>query len=125
MIGALGNTKCVQSRFNLLQFLSQVPVTWDETIALDGKLGEFVVIARKNGNDWYIGGMTDWSERSVEIDLSGFTSGKYAAEMLTDGINANKIASDYQYVKKDVTSSEKISVTMKKGGGFAIHLKKL
>jgi alpha-glucosidase len=109
----------------ILSFLSKVPVTWDETVALDGKLGEYIVVARKKGNDWYIGGLTDWNERTIEIDPSAFTSGRFSAEMLVDGINANKNASDYQYLKKEISFSDKLSVTMKKGGGFAIFLKKL
>jgi alpha-glucosidase len=109
----------------ILSFLSKVPVTWDETYPIDGKVGEYVVVARKKGADWYIGGLTDWNERTVEIDLSGFTEGKYMAEMLLDGINANRIASDYQLVKKEVQASEKLKINMKKGGGFAIRLRKL
>jgi alpha-glucosidase len=110
---------------DILSFLSKVPVTWDETIALEGKLGEYIVVARKKGNDWYIGGLTDWNERTIEIDPATFTSGRFSAEMLIDGVNANKVASDFQYLKKEISSADKLSVTMKKGGGFAIHLKKL
>ncbi|MFW5831426.1 MAG: glycoside hydrolase family 97 protein [Prolixibacteraceae bacterium] len=109
---------------DILQFLSDVPVTWDETKVLDGKIGEYVVIARKKGNDWYIGGLTNWDEREVEIDLSEFASGSYNATLLLDGINANRIASDYQVQKKRVNSSDKLKINMKKGGGFAIQLKK-
>jgi alpha-glucosidase len=109
----------------ILSFLSSVPVTWDETIALDGKLGEYVVIARRKGNDWYLGGLTDWSERTVEIDLSGFCTGEYTAKLWLDGINANKKASDYQVVTRKLSSPGTLKITMKKGGGFAAMLEKL
>lgn len=110
---------------DILSFLSKVPTTWDETIALDGKLGEFVVIARQKGNDWYIGGLSNWDERTVEIDLSKFANGRYSAVMIIDGINANRKATDYQVIRKEVTSADKLKITVKKGGGFAIHLEKL
>lgn len=109
---------------DILQFLSDVPTTWDETKVLSGKLGEYVVVARKKGDDWYIGGLTNWDERYVEIDLSDFSSGDYNATLLMDGINANRIASDYKVEKKKVSSSDKLKINMKKGGGFAIQLKK-
>jgi alpha-glucosidase len=109
----------------ILSFLSSVPVTWDETIALDGKLGEYVVIARRKGNDWYLGGLTDWNERTVEIDLSRFCTGEYSAKLWLDGINANKMASDYQVVTRKISSSDSLKITMKKGGGFAARLEKL
>lgn len=109
---------------DILKFLSDVPVTWDETRVLSGKLGDYVVVARQKGDDWYIGGLTNWDEREVEIDLSGFTSGEYDATLLLDGINANRNASDYRVEKKRVNSADSLSITMKKGGGFAIHLQK-
>lgn len=108
----------------ILSFLSDVPVTWDETVPLDGKMGEYAIIARRKGDDWYIGGLTNWTERMVEIDLSQFASGNYTATLLTDGINANRNASDYQITERRVNSGEKITVVMKKGGGFAVKLKK-
>jgi len=109
---------------DILSFLSDVPTTWDETKVLGGKIGEYVVVARKKNDDWYIGGLTNWDERDVEIDLSEFASGEYDATFLLDGINANRIASDYQVETRKVDSSEKLNINMKKGGGFAIQLKK-
>ncbi len=109
---------------DILGFLSEVPTTWDETVALDGKLGEFAVIARRKGDNWYIGGLTDWNERDVTIDLSGFTDGTYEAEVFRDGINANKLAEDYIHETKQVTSGDSLVIPMKKGGGFAVVLKK-
>ena len=110
---------------DILKYLAEVPTTWDETKVLSGKLGEYVVIARKKGNNWYIGGLTNWTEREVEIDLSQLGGGNYKAELFTDGINANRTAGDYQFREKQVSSSEKLKITMKKGGGFAAKLQKL
>jgi alpha-glucosidase len=110
---------------DILAFLSKVPVSWDDTVPIAGKMGEYVVVARRKGNDWYIGGLTNWDERTIEINLADFASGTYQAEMVIDGVNANRMASDYQVVKREVSSADKLKITMKKGGGFAIHLNKL
>ena len=107
---------------DILKFLSTVPTTWDETIPLSGKIGEYVVVARKKGNNWYIGGLNNWTERDVEIDLSLLIKGNAKAEMLIDGINANRLAGDYKYIQKQMNSNDKITVRMKQGGGFAIKI---
>lgn len=107
---------------DILNFLSEIPTTWDETIPLSGKIGEYVVVARKKGNNWYIGGLNNWTEREVEIDLSLLIKGNAQAEMFIDGINANRLAGDFQLIKKQVNCNGKITVRMKQGGGFAIKL---
>lgn len=108
---------------DILKFLSAVPTAWDETVALEGKLGEYAVVARKKGDDWFIGGMSDWTGRKVEIDLSRFATGTYRAMILQDGVNAHRLAGDYQVVEKPVTAKDRLSIEMKPGGGFAIWLK--
>jgi alpha-glucosidase len=109
---------------DILSFLSKVPVTWDDTKVISGKLGEYVVIARKKGEDWYIGGLTNWTERDIEIDLSQFPAGTYTADILRDGINANRNAEDYISESRQVSSTDVLKITMKKGGGFAMVLRK-
>lgn len=101
-------------------FISQIPTTFDETIALDGKVGEYVALARRKGEVWYIGGLTNWSEREMTIDLSFLDKGTYSAEIFKDGINANKDASDYKLELVKVTSTDKLTVNMANGGGFAM-----
>jgi alpha-glucosidase len=107
---------------DILQFLSTVPVTWDETVVLDGAIGEYVIVARRKGEDWYIGGLNNWTGRSVEIDLSRFATGRYTARLLVDGVNAHRAAGDYQAIERVVSATDKLPVTMQPGGGFAIHL---
>ncbi|MCB0669951.1 MAG: glycoside hydrolase family 97 protein [Saprospiraceae bacterium] len=108
---------------DILNFLAEVPTIWDETKVLAGKLGEYIVVARKNGDDWYIGGMTNWDEREVQIDFSEIVSGPHLATIFVDGINANRIAEDYRSENRTVSDSEILRITMKKGGGFAIRLR--
>lgn len=108
---------------DILSFLVEVPVTWDETIVLDGKIGEYVVIARQKGEDWYIGALTDWTEREVELDLSFLPDRTYQTRIFADGVNANRHAEDYQVVEKKLTRFDGLQLTLKSGGGVAIQLK--
>lgn len=109
---------------DILNFIANTPTTWDDTKALDGKIGEFVVVARRSGDNWYVGGMNDWNEREVEIDFSKILpeDTEYKAEIIRDSVNSNKLARDYKREFKDVDSTTKMKITMKKGGGFAIKL---
>lgn len=88
-------------------------------------MGEYIVTARRIGNNWYIGGMTNWDSREVILDMSFLGDGNYAATIFTDGVNAGKQASDYKKEKQDITSLSKLKVSMAAGGGFAISLEKL
>jgi alpha-glucosidase len=101
-------------------FISQIPTTFDETIALDGKVGEYVAIARRKGNTWFVGGLTNWSSREMTIDLSFLGKGNYSAEIFKDGINANKDATDYVHEIIKVTNTDKLKINMANGGGFAM-----
>ena len=100
-------------------FISKIPTVWDETIGIDGKVGEYIAVARKKDNNWYIGVMTNWDERELEIDLSFLGAGDYQLEIMQDGVNANKSAHDYKKVILDVKSGSKLKVKMAKGGGWA------
>lgn len=101
-------------------FISKIPTTFDETIALDGKVGQYVTIARKKENNWYIGGLTNWSARVTTIDLSFLDKGKFSAEIFKDGMNADKDATDYKREIVKVTNADKLTINMANGGGFAI-----
>jgi alpha-glucosidase len=106
------------------KFIAQVPTTWDTTIALQGKAGEYVAIARKKGDTWYIGAMTNWDARKLDLDLSFLGSGNFQLEAVQDGINADQHAADYQFHKQTVTSADKLTVQMSKGGGWLGKLRK-
>ena len=107
-----------------MEFLAPVPTVWDETKVLDAKLGEYVLVARRNGKDWYVGAMTNWTGRDLDIDLSFLPSGNYTMDSYQDGINADRFASDYVKTKTPVTSGKKLKITLAPGGGWAarIHL---
>ncbi|NJB69878.1 alpha-glucosidase [Saonia flava] len=101
------------------EFISKMPTTWDQTIALNAKVGDYVVMARRKGDAWYIGGMTDWSPREIEIDFSFLPDGDYNAEIMKDGINADRYAQDYKKENININSSTKTRIRMAPGGGWA------
>lgn len=105
------------------RYISRFPTVWDRTVALEGKIGEYVIVARKNGESWYIGGMTNWDARTLQIPLT-FLDGskKYKIEILKDGVNVGKHAADYQIITKEVKGKDKLSVDMAAGGGYAAIL---
>lgn len=104
------------------RFLTEVPVTWDETIALEAKAGEYAIVAKRKGDKWYIGGMTNNSEneRIFNISLDFLASGKsYQMTSFEDGINAGRQAMDYLRKEKSVQKGNNITVKMVRNGGFA------
>ncbi len=102
------------------EFIAQVPTVWDETRILDGRVGEFIVSAKRKGDTWYIGAITDWNARTVELDLKalGITSG--TVTMFIDGPNAHKKGVDYQKKTVTVPADGKLKVDLAPGGGTAI-----
>ena len=101
-------------------FISQIPTTFDETVALDGKVGEYVALARRKDDRWFVGGLTNWSAREMSIDLSFLGEGTYSAEIFKDGINADKDPTDYKREIVKVASTDKLEINMANGGGLAI-----
>ena len=106
-------------------FISAVPTTFNETVALDGKVGEFVSIARKKGTTWYAGAMTNWTPREINIDLSFLGDGNYKAIIFEDGVNAGKDGTDYTSKVINVTAKDKLNVNMASGGGWAARFEKI
>ncbi len=106
-------------------FIDSIPTTFDATTALDGKVGEYVSIARKKGTTWFVGAMTNWDARDITINLSFLGKGAYKAIIFEDGINANKDAADYTAKTLTVTANDKIAVKMASGGGWAARFEKV
>lgn len=102
------------------KFITDVPVTWDETRALEAKAGEYALVAKRKGNKWYIGGMTNNTERQLEISLDFLNAGtSYKMTSIEDGINAGRQAMDYRRKESHVKSGDKIQIKMARNGGFA------
>lgn len=105
-------------------FIAKVPTTFDETVALAGEVGEYITLARRKGNVWYIASMTDWTPRDCTIDLSFLGSGNYEAVIFADGINADREATDYKKEVRSVTSKDKLNMHMAPGGGWTARIYK-
>jgi alpha-glucosidase len=118
----VGNPSQGRKEPEFMTFLGSLPTTWDETIILDGKPGEYLVTARLKDGIWYLGAMTNWTERTLTIDLSRLGISLYDLEGIADGINANEYASDYQWIKKSGLSDQKLTLHLAKGGGAALKI---
>ncbi len=103
-------------------FIVKVPVVWDDIKVLEAKVGDYLLLARRSGKDWFVGGLTDWNSRTFELDLSFLPSGDYMIETFQDGINADRYAQDYKHLKSNVKAGEKITVTMARGGGWVAKI---
>ncbi|MBO7487296.1 MAG: glycoside hydrolase family 97 C-terminal domain-containing protein, partial [Bacteroidales bacterium] len=105
-----------------LKWMAAIPTVWDQTVALDGRIGDYAAIARSKGGSWYVGAMTDWDARDLEIDLGAFLSdGTYRVEIFRDGPNADRTARDYVHENKTVTvssSNRSMTIHMAPGGGW-------
>jgi len=102
-----------------------VPTVYDETKVLAAKIGEYAMLAKRKGDDWYAGGMTNWEPKDLEIDFSFLKKGvTYTADIYTDGPNAANDAEQYVHQTLEVTSQTKMNVKMAPGGGFAVMIKK-
>lgn len=104
-----------------LQFLSRIPTVWDTTVPLNSKVAEYVTLARHTGDSWYLGAMTSWTPRKLRIPLDFLEPGKkYEAEIYADGINADKVGSDYTRTKREVSSNDSLTADMAPGGGYVV-----
>lgn len=106
-------------------FIAKVPTTTDETVALDGKVGEFAAIARKKGSAWFVGAMTNWTPRELVLDFSFLGEGNYQATIFQDGINADRDGTDYKKLIVKITSASQLKIQLAPGGGWAARIEKL
>ena len=104
-----------------LDWIAAVPTVWDETVALDGRVGDYAAIARRKGDAWYVGAMTDWDAREIGLDLSFLPAGRYRIESFADGPNADRAARDFVHQVQNITVSgaqHTLTVKMAPGGGW-------
>ena len=115
-------TKYMQNQ-ECTDFIAQVPTTFDETVALDGQLGEYIVIARRKGSTWYVAAMTDWTPRELTISLDFLGEGRHEADIFADGVNARKEATDYQHTRQTVSKGDSLRIRLSSGGGWTAIIK--
>ena len=105
-------------------FIAGIPTVWDESIVLDGKMGEYIVTARRSGNVWYVGGITDWTARDIEVDCSFLRDDKtHNATLFKDGVNAHRVGRDYKRESLSIKKNSKLKIHLAPGGGFALQIK--
>ncbi len=103
------------------EFIASMPTVWDESRVVDGKMGEYIITARRKGDTWYIGGLNNWDPREVSIDVEAITGKSGKATLYKDGINADNNGTDYS--KSDVEiGTTPFKVDMAGGGGFVLIL---
>ena len=103
-------------------FIAAVPTVWDETVGLAASVGEYAAVARRSGEKWYIGAITDWTARTLEAPLKFLDGGRYRMKVFADGVNADRIARDYRTETREVTRDAAIALRMAPGGGWAAVL---
>ena len=106
------------------EFISRIPVEWDDMKVLEAKIGEHTVLARKNGDDWYLGAITNWYPKEFDITFDFLEDGEYQMEFIEDGINADTRAIDYLKRSKTITKGDSINIKLAPGGGWVARLVK-
>ena len=107
-----------------LSFISRIPTVFDDSVGLGGEVGKYILMARRSGDTWYVGGTTNWDARDVSLDLSFLGGGSWKAEIYRDGANAERHGTDFKHEFKTISANEPLNVHMASGGGFAIILTK-
>ncbi|WP_158305330.1 glycoside hydrolase family 97 protein [Opitutus terrae] len=107
---------------DMMEFLRSVPTEWDETRVLDARISDYVVVARRRGADWYLGAITDWNTRELELDLSFLSEGRFTLDEYRDGVNADRFAQDYKRSQVPVNRETKLKLRLAEGGGYAARI---
>lgn len=106
------------------EFIANIPTVWNETHVVDAKVSEYIAIARKHDDIWYLGALTNWQPREMELDLSFLGEGNYKLELFKDGINADRAACDYKKEVIPLPANRKLRIKMSPGGGYAAKIYK-
>ena len=107
------------------KFIAEFPTVWNETVVLDGAFSDYVAMARRSGDTWYVGIFSDWTARKVELDLSKILGeGEYVAEVFRDGPNADMLGEDYIREVVTVLTSRKVVADMAPAGGYVMKITK-
>lgn len=107
-------------------FVASIPVETDETRILDGRVGEYIVTARRKGDVWHVGALTNWTRRELEVKFDFLDKQKrYRATIFRDGMNANRQGGDYSVATEQITSDSTLAIALAPGGGFAIRIEEI
>ena len=107
-----------RSQADCARFMARIPTVWDETVVLQAKVGDYLVMARRRGRLWYLAAMTDWTAREFQLDLSFLPAGDFRLESVQDGPNADRMASDHVFANSPVKRGTPLSLQLASGGGW-------
>jgi len=107
-----------------MEFIAAVPSVWDDTKVLAGKVGDYIAIARRLDDTWYVGAMTDWDARNLELNLDFLGTGNFKMQVWKDGKNADKHAADFAQEEKQISSNSIVKIEMASGGGWVAIITK-
>jgi len=99
-------------------FLAEIPVEWDESRLLRGKMGQYTILARRAGDEWFVGAITDWSARKFNLSTDFLSPGNWKVEYICDGINADTRAEDYKASTIQIQEGGNIELDLVSGGGW-------
>lgn len=105
-------------------FISKIPTVYDETVPLENSIGNYVSVARRKGDEWYVGAITNWTPRSLSLDLGFLGDGNWEAEVMADGSDASTNAQSYTRSTISVPADRKVTVKLAAGGGYAMRIYK-
>ena len=105
------------------RFLTKIPVEWDQIVPITGKVGDYVALARRHGNEWFVAAITDWTPRDLVLDFNFLPENKeFTVELFRDGINADIRANDYKKETRKVKKGDRITVSLASGGGWVARI---
>lgn len=104
------------------KFIAAIPTVWEETKALCGEVGKYLAMVRQKNDVWYVGALTNWDSRDMELDLSFLGEGEYKAEIFEDGINADRVGKDYKRKVIPVPADRRLKIHMVSGGGHVMRI---
>lgn len=103
-------------------FIASVPTVWDESLPVNGEIGKFITLARRSGDMWYVGSLTNWDARELTLDLGFLGDGDWTLDIFRDGINADKAARDYAHVTALVPADRRLTIHLAPGGGWVAKI---
>ena len=103
----------------MAEFIAKFPAVWDETRVLEAKVADYILVARRQGDNWYLGAMTDDTARELTVDFSFLGKGKFTADIISDGLNTEHFAEDYSQTQRSVKAGDTLKINLASGGGWA------
>lgn len=116
------NPTAYERNKDCLNFITHVPTTWDQTIPLAGQVGKYLAVARRKGAEYFVGAMTNWSPRDLDLHFSFLPPGTYHMVLFRDGVNADRNGTDYRMTTRRISNKDSIRVHLAPGGGFAARI---